>query len=274
MSAQGQFQLSTQRAALAAEAVSQARLETRRREFDEWLYDRANRPIREDEREVAQQHALQRSRDNPPASEIYSGIALNTLLAELQKLEGRGVRPPEMPLAEDVVRQINVTTGNGGAHVGLLKNEGKLDWPIALRTYLSREQRGRVADLAQESMQEAKNGKQAAALREMDRAVRQLHLKLREVAAEIPPGQFIEAKRFLNQLDDAVRALQGADAADYVNGKYAARGKSVAGLVQHMTKEGLQFAPAVAGDEAGYLALHRALVAYETQGQAVLVAER
>ena len=41
-----------------------------------------------------------------------------------------------------------------------------------------------------------------------------------------------------------------------------------------MTKEGLQFAPAVAGDEAGYLALHRALVAYETQGQAVLVAER
>src|SRR5262249_34459691 len=182
INAQGRVLVTQQQSMLTAERVSQARLEPRRREFDEWLYERINRPTREDDRERVQQQELRRSRNDPPRSEIYSGSALNTLLAELQKLEGRGVRAPEMPLAEDVVRQINVTTGNGGAHVGLLKNS-KLDWPIALRAYLSREQRGRVADLAQESIQEAKNGKvaqQAAALREMDRAVRQLHLKLRD----------------------------------------------------------------------------------------------
>ena len=33
-------------------------------------------------------------------------------------------------------------------------------------------------------------------------------------------------------------------------------------LLDYMTKNGLQFAPAVAGEEAAYVALHRALAAY------------
>ena len=41
-----------------------------------------------------------------------------------------------------------------------------------------------------------------------------------------------------------------------------------------MTKQGLRFATAVAGDEAAYLALHRALTAYEAQAQSTLLAER
>src|SRR5262245_21680067 len=272
---QGRLLVSQQQALLSAGSVSQARLETRRREFDEWLYERANRPTREDDRDRVQQQELRRSRNDPPLTEIYSAKPLNDLLMELQKLHGRGVQPTEVVLAEEVVRQVDVTTGKGGGHAGILKDDGRLAWPVALRTYLAREQRQRVEDLVQEAISQAKNGRQAAAaLRDLDQTFRQLNQDLREAVRDIPPGQFIEAKRFLRHLDDALRVLQQPDAANHFNGKYTARGKSVAELVQHMTKEGLRFAPAVAGDEAAYIALHRALVAYETQAQVVILAER
>ena len=64
------------------------------------------------------------------------------------------------------------------------------------------------------------------------------------------------------------------DARHYFTGKYAPRGKTVAELVQHMTEQGLQFAPSVMGDEDAYLALHRALAACDMNAQAQLAADR
>ena len=46
----GQGGASQPEASLLAEYGQQARLETRRRQFDEWLYERSHRPTREDER--------------------------------------------------------------------------------------------------------------------------------------------------------------------------------------------------------------------------------
>lgn len=273
--AQGRMVVNQQQAALRAEGVTQARMESRRREFDQWLYERAHRPTLEDERERLQQQELRRSRNDPPLAEVYSAKALNTLLEQLQKLDGRGIRVTPVDLGEDVARHINLTTGESDGHVGLLKNNGRLDWPIALRTHLGRERRDRIDDLVQEATQTAKNGKQAsAALQEMDRSVRRFHQDLRAVINDIPPSQYIEAKRFLVHLDAALRALQRPDAAEYFNGRYLAQGNGVAQLIQHMIKQGLRFAPAVAGDEAAYVALHRALTAYEAQAQSVLLAER
>src|SRR5262249_59534053 len=108
INAQGRVLVTQQQSMLTAERVSQARLETRRREFDEWLYNRDNRPTREDDRERVQRQELRRSRNDQPLSEIYSGAALNTLLAELQKLEGRGLRPAEIPPYEALGRHLNV----------------------------------------------------------------------------------------------------------------------------------------------------------------------
>jgi hypothetical protein len=45
-------------------------------------------------------------------------------------------------------------------------------------------------------------------------------------------------------------------------------------LVEHMTKEGLEFAPAVAGDEAAYLSLHRALATYDVAARGQTGSER
>src|SRR5262249_53309293 len=49
INAQGQFMVSTQQAYLQREQVRQARLDNRRRAFDEYLYERERRPTQEDE---------------------------------------------------------------------------------------------------------------------------------------------------------------------------------------------------------------------------------
>ena len=82
------------------------------------------------------------------------------------------------------------------------------------------------------------------------------------------PTQYIEASRFLSNFDDALKVLSQPDAGDYFTAKYTAQGRTVAELVKHMTAQGLTFAPAIPGDGPAYLALHRALVAYDVSGQA------
>lgn len=80
----------------------------------------------------------------------------------------------------------------------------------------------------------------------------------------------MEAKRFCDQVDDAVKILRSPDAAEFVTGRCAARGRSVAELVSYLSQDGLTFAPAVAGQERGYLALHRALSAYSISASMAL----
>ena len=57
------------------EQVRQGRIDNRRRSFDEYLYERERRPSQEDERERARLENLRRSRNDPPITEIWSGLA-------------------------------------------------------------------------------------------------------------------------------------------------------------------------------------------------------
>src|SRR5262249_50043507 len=162
--------------------------DTRRREFDEWLYERANRPTLEDDREGVQRQELRRSLNDPPGSEVYSGAALNTLLVAVQKRHGQGACGSEISLDEEMLRQINFTAGNGGGNAGLLKNEGRLDWPFALRKRLDQAQRGRVEELLREAVTQAKKEQHAVdELRELDPIIRRFHQELRDAAKDTPP---------------------------------------------------------------------------------------
>jgi len=80
------------------------------------------------------------------------------------------------------------------------------------------------------------------------------------------PLVYYEARQLaaekLTQEKPTIKVLASADARDYFIQKNAAQGKNVAELVKHMTENGLRFAPAVDGDEAAYVALHRAVVAF------------
>ncbi len=250
------------------QAVRRAQLDTRRRAFDEYLYERLNSPTHEDLREFTQHQVLRRSLNEPPATEVWSGAALNTLLNDVQKLQAvdRASNPSDIPLDEDVVKRLNVNAT--ASNIGLLKDGGRLAWPLGLRALppadQTRELRSQVGTLLQDAVGQAANGKvDPSLLQELSRDVSRLQKLLVARANDLPEDTYIEARQFLNDLDASVRTLRRPDAGDYLSGRLAAKGSTVQKLVQYMTEHGLQFGPAVRGDEGAYNAVHRALARYD-----------
>src|SRR5262249_32275714 len=136
INAQGKFAVNQQQAVLVREQIKAERIANRRRSMEQYLWERQNMPALQDDRERTQGQELRRAMTEPPATEVWSGTALNTLLAELQKRLAQGVlttqRSPREPLDEDVLKQINVTPIGGAGSLALLKNGGRLNWPMAL----------------------------------------------------------------------------------------------------------------------------------------------
>jgi hypothetical protein len=265
--AQGQYLKNVQEAYLLREQVRAKEIENRRRTLEQWQWERSNLPTPAEERERAQREQLRKSLNEPPATEIWSGQALNDILASLQELRSRGLEGPAVPLAAETLRRINVTPGKGPAAPSILK-QARLNWPAGLRTLPPENETRAILAQVEGLLAEAK--RQALArgrveptiTRELEKNVEALLTSLRGQVTEMSFSGYTEGKRFLQALDDAVKVLQQPDAGDYLNGKYAARGETVKELVQYMSEAGLRFAPAGAGEEAAATALHRALVQY------------
>ncbi len=276
------YLVATQQANLLRQRVEQSKIQTRRRAFDEYLYERKNAPTWEDDRERLQELSWRRSLNDPPVTEIWSGQAMNTLLADLQKMRAKGEgNTTPVPIEEDAVKRINISAGKTPGNVGLLRNEGKLSWPLAFRSLKpaqrADELRQQISALLPEVINQAVNGKvDAASLKELSRASDELQTLLGKNVSGVAPGPYMDAKRFLSNLDDGIKLLEQPDAGRYFTAKYTAQGKTAQQLVDYMTRTGLFFAPAVAGDEAAYVAVYSALAAYDRalHGGPVLVNEK
>jgi hypothetical protein len=107
------------------------------------------------------------------------------------------------------------------------------------------------------------DGLQPETLQDMEIALGKLNGRLADNIKKLATPRHVESKRYLSELQEAVKLLEKPHAGNYFNGKFSARGKTVAELIQHMSKQGLRFAPAVEGDEGAYENLHRALVVYD-----------
>jgi hypothetical protein len=132
INAQGGYLKDVQDAYLKKEHVKAAKLANKRAAFDEWRYEKANTPSLEEQRENIRVQNVLRSRNNPPATEIWSGKALNDLLQDLQQSGARGGFGSPMYLNQDLLKEINVTVGTTTTGLGILKNGGKFRWPLAL----------------------------------------------------------------------------------------------------------------------------------------------
>lgn len=265
---QATFLISRQESELLKQQVRSAKLKTRREEIQQWLWERANLPTTEDERERLQQSQLRRSLNDPPLTEIWSGKSFNDLLAEAQKKPPYNSALGRAPVDQALLEKINVTSGKAGGNIGLIK-EGKIAWwPLLLRRKAFDSERVQFERRVAEAIKQARLGQIDAELLEgMISESTRLEARLASAAksagdrATWTPTMYIDAKNFLVQLDASLRVLQQRDAADYLT-KYVPKGKNIAELVKHMTDNGLQFAPASAGGETAYTALHRALANY------------
>lgn len=260
INATGQYYKNIQQASMTREQVRQASYDTTRRrvELERWYEATRLKPQDLLDREMAAN--LDRARRNPPDTEISSGQALNVLLASIQRSSQLSLGP-NVAIDDDTLKQINLTSPGTAGNVGMLKDASKLSWPEALqdsgydmeRKRFNRNLVGAVAYL--------KDGEPVPlnTLKDIQADYKTINDRLNGSADELAPDQYITARRFLNQLNQAVRALGDKNVSKFFTKSWTPKGKNVAELVSNLNKEGLTFAAATPGDQAAYKALYLAM---------------
>jgi hypothetical protein len=264
--ANAQYWQTIAQARIYNEEARRSRIQTRRAMIEQAEYERAHMPDPEKIRKDNLIRELDRARSSPPLTEIWSGNALNVLLRNLIAQQGQGVRGPNVPLSEDTLKSINPTTGDSRANIGLLKDKGDLQWPQSLKAGPFKEARDKLARNLKDAVNTVSVGNSTPAsetLNDLAADLKKLQDTLDAGVSDLSPDQFIEAKRYLRMVGNAVTALRSPDVANWFNNSRKLNSKNVAELIKFMTDKGLWFAPAAPGEESAYLALYHALAAYD-----------
>jgi hypothetical protein len=259
--ANAEYLLTVQQAKLAHQEALRSALQTRRAIIEQAEWERKRLPDPEKSRQEELARALDRARNSPPLTERVSGESLNALLENLLAVQGQG--GPRVPLDEEVLQCINLTAGLTRGNAGLLKDGGDLDWPLPLRGEAFKEGRAGLSRGLKAAVRAARFNGGPGAVRALRGHLKALHDTLDAQSGALSPDEFVQARRYLRQVGDAVTALGDPKVYYYLDGTWQARGKDVGELVQYLGSNGLRFAPASPGDEPAYLALYNALAAYD-----------
>lgn len=260
INARANFMKQAENARLLREKVNQAKLDTRKKTIQELLYERDNLPTYQDDVERTQQLRLRAALEQPPTNEITSGRALNTLLPSVRDQIQQGIFGPPHALDPALLQSINATTAHGN-NPGLLKDGGKMAWPVALRGVQQEQLQQELVLAVQEARNNALTPEILAQIRSGVAAL-DASLSTGIRAEKIDTQMYLSGKRFLDGLNSAVRVLEQPDASKILSGAATLHGQTVEELVANMTHDGLEFAPALPGEEAAYISLYHSLRAY------------
>src|SRR5260370_39403751 len=158
------------------------------------------------------------------------------------------MKGPEILLNDDILQHINLPSGATGGNPGLLKNGGKLNWPLPLQAPEYDDLRNTVNANVAKAVEAAKyNPIDRSTLVPIKEALARLHKALDANITRMSPSEYLEASRYLSQLDDAYKALQDPNVTKYFddNKTWGAKGRTVADLVDNISKvQGIRLAPA------------------------------
>jgi hypothetical protein len=270
INSQANFMIARQQARVIQQQAEQAKLDTKRKAFEQWQWEQSQAPTLGEIRQQTQAQALQLARTSPSLPDIWSGSTLNILLRAIQaQRAAEGISGPMVPLDPSVVQNINVTTGTTTTtqgSIGMFRNGRQLDWPEALTADPFTKETEQIDKLTAEAMDQLKkDGKvNPGTVRAINTAIDTLRSTLRANIVEIPSNQYTRALVFVNSLRQGVAQMTSPGAANFVNGKWQAKGDTVGELVDNLTRQGLSFAPATPGHENAYNALYQALLAYDS----------
>jgi hypothetical protein len=263
--AQGQYNIQTQESRMLQTQADMSRLKYRNALIQQQRYEQAMQPTVLEMRERQQWQNLQSARNNPPNPQIWSGDALNAIFKAIQGADRQGLRAGPVPVDPEVLKAINLTTGQtSGAGAGMLKNITNLNWPFALQDAPYKDSSAKINALAIKAVDEVKAdgrvtaqtfGQLSAAVNTLDNAVR--------VDQVLSPTDYIVSKGFVDDLKSSIQSFRNPNVASYLNGGIAAKGPTVADLVEQMTSQGLTFAPATQEDQPAYTILYQAMATYD-----------
>ncbi len=241
----------------------QAKLDTQKRRFELEMYIKANTPSFTEEQQKIAALTLKRLQTTNNVTEIFSAKSLNVILDDLRRAPGKKVAMDKIELSEDQLRRINVTGATFS--LGVLRNEGKFSWPSGLEDLLTPEQKKEIEVRAQTLVQNAIKGRpDANMLKDLRVEIEKTRETLLKKVNEMPGPQYLEAKRFLSDFDDARVAIERGEAANQMKfQEFVIGGKTVQEVADFLVLKGLRIAPATQGDEASYQALNSAMVALD-----------
>jgi hypothetical protein len=205
------------------------------------------------------------ARNYAASTQIWSGWALNVLLRSILTSPAP-TKGPHISLDPETVRGLNLTDGSARGSLAMARDEGRIDWTESLQEPAFDELRDRFAKTYSQALKSLAYGKtpDAATLRELRSILSDMGDKLNDMVRDLPPSRFIESRRLLNNLRDTVRGLSNPRLVKAANQDWRKNIHTVADLVAHCLKNGLEFGPAVApADFPAYTAAFFALRAYE-----------
>jgi len=205
--------------------------------------------------------------------DIASGAALNLIVKGLEPFAAKLKSAP--PTAVDAVFLRKFNFAHGTATVGLLRPEGKIEWPKLLLNLSPAEEcarlRGQIekqfADLF--AQVEAGNEPDADSLKNLGKLIDQLGDMASARAQSMTFAENVEVKQHLKSLGDSVAFLRQPDAGDWLPGRTKVKAASLQDLVLLMQEKGIRFGPAFGGSEGAYTTMHRALAGLYSQVSAV-----
>ena len=265
-SATGQYWKDIQSARLTREEARRSSFETTRKQLELQRWYEVQKPKTQDLVDAAVRTELEGARRDAPMTDVVAGRSLNALLNNVRKL-GRLSRGPNIQLEEDTLKHINLTSPAVSGNVGMLKDGGKITWPLSLQEKPFEDVRTRLARNIEQAVDAIKtnDGKvEPRLLRDIEADRKALDAMVKNSQDDMTIGQYLEAQRFMGQLSAAVNSLKDPAIKKYFNNTWNAKGKNVAELMEHMKNEGLNFGPAGPGDESAYMALYYALREFES----------
>jgi hypothetical protein len=267
INAVGNLPIQQAQARLLGESANQAAIQTRQMAFDEGRYEAAHTPTFLAQQDRWTQINVLRALNPANGAAVVHGDSLNQLLPYLTALAEQNPAGPTVPISAATLHSINFQAGQDGPTAGMLKDKGQLTWPLQLK---GSEQQALDALLPRAIQDAAANRLELSTYNEMVSLVDTVKEETytRYMRDEITGDAYRDASEFLCDLESSLAVLQRPDAARIVDGTSAVQGNTVPELVENMTRQGLQFAPATTGSEATYFALHGAFVTYARQAEA------
>jgi hypothetical protein len=267
-SATGQYFKDIQKARLTRYEANAAALDyaKKRVQHEAWLENQrylSTQAVRD--REAAAR--LESARKDAPLSDIWSGRALDELYKSIVARGGLS-RGPIINLDEDTLRHINLRSKAASGNAGMLRDGGKLTWPVGLMDSRFKDSRELLSRKIADAVEAIKSGKspEKATMDDIHPSFKKMRAILSDsnTADDMPVSQYLDAKRYLAQLDTAIRALSSpAETKKVLDNTYNAKGRTVAELVDNMRRDGLSFNAATPGDETAYTSLYYSLRAFE-----------
>jgi hypothetical protein len=263
---QGEYARIIQQSRLQREEVRRSALQTRHAMLEEAEWERAHAPDAEKIRQRELVRELDHARVSPPLPEIWSARSPNVLLNHLIARQGEGAKGPRVALDEDTLKQINLTSGDTRGSVGLLKEGSNLEWPTALKKEAFKPYREEINSLMKTASRDLHAGKNPAAstLNDLLDNLGKMRKTLESNLNRLSNDHYIEAKRYLDSINDTISALKEPNVAEVFKQDWLRDTRDVATLVKNMREKGLVFAPATPNSgEAAYVALYHALLEFD-----------